>query len=497
LSNRNADLSALAAGQDRNEGLRELIALFCLDLCTKEKPDPLQAACLVRDYLETYSEPLPYQEMVMSGLLDAIRTPDDAVRLKDRLWLERFRSELTDQWLKRLEARAYPETMLDGQHCDPVTLTIAGALERATYIKGALWRGHCALAYELICDFAAALDQCPVVHNFPELADLCAQRNLRTFNTRLYEAGKGSDDSAYFQGQKGKMMLCEFLARGEEASTIEDHHVDYFKQLGRCMSGLDGEVISRELLDVPEPDRAELLRNPKTRHLLRLTGYPAIVAEIVGDEQKANDRIMNSLKQLQAEGFIFSDFAGEKPINIFRPGSPSHQSINLLLELAEAAVLTTSLGNWAAGVVQYLSTQLLTPDQVKKAIALCDDIRSTVQFSPDPTLSTTLDAVKALTDAAKFENNAEAVFLDRLQKLKDAGIVFSGDPLTTKETESIEVEGGVFGEETVDMLLDLAEAAVKSQGWTNWAIGVLSFLSDRVLADDQMNRAVSIRRRIR
>jgi hypothetical protein len=293
-------------------------------------------------------------------------------------------------------------------------------------------------------------------------------------------------------------MLCE-LSRGKEASTIENHHEDYFSYLGSCMKGLDGEVILRELLDLPEAERAELFRNPKTRHLLRLTGHPAIVDKLVKIEVDAHGDFGDKLKKLLAMGFEFAGFFGEKPIEISQPRPPSPETVDLLLDLAEAAVLSTSFVNWATGVLNYLSTQLLLPYQAERAIALFDPVRSAVRFNPDKLFVATVSNVEMLTgDAAKrkFEQNAETVFLDRLQKLKDAGIVFSGDPLTTKETESIEIEGGLFGKETVDMLLDLAELAVNSQGWTNWAVGVLSFLSDRVLEDDQLERAISLRRRI-
>jgi hypothetical protein len=494
LTDRDVDLSALAAGRGHDEKRRELDALFCLDLCTKEKPDPLQAAWLVKDHLNRREEPLPYQEMVMSCLLGAMRSPDDAPRLMKIMRLGM--TQATVEWSKRLSAKEWLALMPGGPYLDPGTLTISIANDRADYIERILEK-HCALAYDLICDLAAAMDQRPDLQADSKLAKLCALTDLGKLNIKLYEEGEGGD-SAYFEGQKGKLMLCE-LSRGKEASTIENHHEDYFSYLGSCMKGLDGEVILRELLDLPEAERAELFRNPKTRHLLRLTGHPAIVDKLVKIEVDAHGDFGDKLKKLLAMGFEFAGFFGEKPIEISQPRPPSPETVDLLLDLAEAAVLSTSFVNWATGVLNYLSTQLLLPYQAERAIALFDPVRSAVRFNPDKLFVATVSNVEMLTgDAAKrkFEQNAETVFLDRLQKLKDAGIVFSGDPLTTKETESIEIEGGLFGKETVDMLLDLAELAVNSQGWTNWAVGVLSFLSDRVLEDDQLERAISLRRRI-
>ena len=494
LTDRGVDLSALAAGRSHDEKRRELDALFCLDLCTKENPDPLQAAWLVKDYLIRGEEPLPYQEMVMSCLLGAMRSPDDARRLMKKMGLGM--SHATVEWSKRLSAKEWLALMPRGPYLDPGTLTISIANDRADYIERILEK-HCALAYDLICELAAALNQRPDLQADSKLAKLCALTDLRKLNKKLYEE-REPGDSAYFEGQKGKLMLCE-LSRGKEASTIENHHEDYFSYLGSCMKGLDGEVILRELLDLPEAERAELFRNPKTRHLLRLTGHPAIVDKIVRIEVDAHDDFGDKLKKLQAIGFEFAGFFGEKPIEISQPSPPSPETVDLLLDLAEAAVLSTSFVNWATGVLNYLSTQLLLPYQAKRAIALFDPVRSAVRFNPNKLFIATASNVEMLTgDAAKrkFEQNAETVFLDRLQKLKDAGIVFSGDPLTTKETESIEIEGGVFGKETVDMLLDLAHAAVTSQGWTNWAVGVLSFLSDRVLEGNQLKRAISLRSRI-
>ena len=280
---------------------------------------------------------------------------------------------------------------------------------------------------------------------------------------------------------------------------MENYHELHFEHLGTCMKGLDGEVILRELLDFPESDRAELFRNPKTRHLLRLTGHPELVSELMKVDIDANDDFQDRLKRLHDARFEFSGFFGEKPIEISQPRPPSRKTINLLLDLAEAAVRSELFVNWATGVLNYLSTQLLLPYQVKRAIALFDPIRSAVRSNPDKLLVATISDVEMLTGNAarlKFKRNAETVFLDRLQKLKDAGII---DPKLAKESETVEIVGSVFGAETVDMLLDLAEAAVL-EGRCDWAVAVLEFLSDRVLADDQddqMDRAMSIRRRIR
>lgn len=198
LTDRDVDLSALPLPRGRDETRRELIALFCLDLCTRENPDPLQAACLVRDYLNYEEGPLPYQEMVMSCLLGAMRSPDDASRLMKRLLP--VRSQATNQWLKRLAAKQWLTVMASGP------FKCSSAQDRAVDIKRILAQEHCALAYDLICDLATALDQHPDLKKDPKLAKLCALRDLDKFNIKLHAKGEDSD-SAYFKAQKGKMML--------------------------------------------------------------------------------------------------------------------------------------------------------------------------------------------------------------------------------------------------------------------------------------------------
>jgi hypothetical protein len=492
LTDRQVDLSALPPPQGPDETRRELVALFCLDLCTRENPDPLQAACLVRDYLNHEEGPLPYQEMVMSCLLGAMRGFDDAPPLIIKLLPGCSQAK---QWLKRLEAKQWLAQMAGGPCCDPGTLTISDAIYRAGYIKRILESEHCALAYDLICDLAAALDQRPDLKGNPKLAKLCALRDLDKFNIKLY-VKSGWSDSAYLKSQMGKMMLRELLSRGKGETELGHHHEDWFAHLGKCMKGLDGEVILRELLDFPESVRAELFRNPMTRHLLRLTGHPELVSELVKVDIAANDDFGDKLKKLHDAGLEFSGYFGEKPIEIFQHRPPTSETVDLLLDLAEAAVRSTSFVNWATGVLSYLSTQFLLPHQVKRAIALFDPIRSAVRFNPDKLFVATVGDVEMLTgDVAKgkFERNAETVFGDRLEKLKRAGILH---PKLPEESETVEIIGVVLEAETVDMLLDLAEAAVL-EGRMNWAAGVLAFLSDRVLADDQEYRFMDIRQQTR
>jgi len=486
LENRRVDLSAVPAGRNPEDRRQELIALFCLDLCTREKPDPLQAARLVDDHLVLVNATLPCQEMVMSCLLETIRVPDDAFRLHKHLGLSIFSSDMRKTWAKRLEVRSKMATMPGGPTCDPSALMLPVVVHRKFLIDDFLANEHCEIAYELICDLSTALDRRPDLLDL-ETRDLCALRDLSKFTIKL-STDERLGKYPHFTGQVGKMMLRELLANSDDPSTIADHHLALFRRLQTCMNGIDGEVIARELLDFPEAELAALMRNDKARHLLRMTRYPALADRFAKIEGEANELILRRLKALQKRDLAFSNFEGDVPLAIIPLRSVRRGTVNRLLDLAEAAVLTTGLVNWSVGVLQFLSTELLSPRQVKRAVALCDRVDMAIRYNPDSAVGNNADPPKE-----RFLRNAEVVFLDRLKKLKDSGIVIPADPLLTNETDTVEIDGGIFGAETVDLLLDLAQAAVNGTGWTNWAVAVLQFLSDRVLLGDQLNRAELIR----
>jgi hypothetical protein len=94
----------------------QLIALFCIDLCTKQPPDPVMAAQLVYEYLNhpgsnEQSQAMPYQNEVMAHLCSVIRTVDDARRMKGHLTvgLDVLMSPQAREWLKPLDAIAFVE----------------------------------------------------------------------------------------------------------------------------------------------------------------------------------------------------------------------------------------------------------------------------------------------------------------------------------------------------------------------------------------------------
>jgi hypothetical protein len=94
----------------------------------------------------------------------------------------------------------------------------------------------------------------------------------------------------------------------------------------------------------------------------------------------------------------------------------------------------------------------------------------------------------------KIEERAYEVFCDRREKLEKAGVKFSGKPLNYNSIDII--DDSPIGDWTVDTMLDLAEAAVMCAGRIQWAVGVLQFLPERILSDDQVARAVALRDRI-
>lgn len=85
------------------------------------------------------------------------------------------------------------------------------------------------------------------------------------------------------------------------------------------------------------------------------------------------------------------------------------------------------------------------------------------------------------------------MFCDRRQRLEEAGVIFSGEELNLEEPFQI---AGPIDDLTVDMLLDFAEAAVMCAGRIQYATGVLQFLSEQDLSEDQMEKASALRDRI-
>ena len=84
-------------------GFDRLQELFCLVLCHRPKPDPLQACKIVLYRL--HSTPTDCRSMVMTELCKLATTPEDAVRFKAHL-ISAGRPPLAEKWLGRLDLRA-------------------------------------------------------------------------------------------------------------------------------------------------------------------------------------------------------------------------------------------------------------------------------------------------------------------------------------------------------------------------------------------------------
>jgi hypothetical protein len=125
---------------------------------------------------------------------------------------------------------------------------------------------------------------------------------------------------------------------------------------------------------------------------------------------------------------------------------------------------------------------------------LPDDVRSEVLIDPT-TRRQLLMAFPALEKVtAQIEGNAIDVISDRMKQLQRRGIIFPDQfPFGN---HPVEIVGAVVDSASIDLLLELGEVAVLCTGYVNWATGVLQFLSDRVLDDDQIERAVALRNRL-
>jgi hypothetical protein len=101
---RGIDLKALGILSNYNKD--SLRSLFCIDLCTREKLDPLQAGRIVVRYLKDMEKPLPYQDKVMDCLCAMIETPEEAERAVVALVgsLE-SQSPVVEAWLMPLRDR--------------------------------------------------------------------------------------------------------------------------------------------------------------------------------------------------------------------------------------------------------------------------------------------------------------------------------------------------------------------------------------------------------
>jgi hypothetical protein len=98
--------------EGKASGFGRLEELFCLILCHRAMPDPLQACRIVyREFCRTppYGRIGDHQWMVMTELCKLVRTPADAKRFKAELMKMKMpypRGSVAQKWLGRLDLRA-------------------------------------------------------------------------------------------------------------------------------------------------------------------------------------------------------------------------------------------------------------------------------------------------------------------------------------------------------------------------------------------------------
>jgi hypothetical protein len=210
--------------------------------------------------------------------------------------------------------------------------------------------------------------------------------------------------------QTGKMVLRELLKLENNTEAVLDRHVTVFEKIA-ALGKDDPKATICELLDLPKAVRGALLQDPKARQLLLMVDPD--IAKFFGQiELNANDVFLDRWQRLQQQGFTFTfpgDFPfGDEPVEIVAGGTVDHAAVDLLLELAEAAVHCTGYVNWVTGVLRYLSERVLDvddlrQDQLARAKALRNAIQMAVRFHPDPQVAAQFDTIKALTDEAVAE----------------------------------------------------------------------------------------------
>jgi hypothetical protein len=101
------------------------------------------------------------------------------------------------------------------------------------------------------------------------------------------------------------------------------------------------------------------------------------------------------------DGLEQSDQPDQLEILARSPYTPiSADSIDLFLDLADAATYCAGQVNTAIGVLKFLaSREELSDKQKQRIIALCDQIKMAVRFDPDPKIAESFDSVVEKTDA--------------------------------------------------------------------------------------------------
>jgi hypothetical protein len=197
----------------------------------------------------------------------------------------------------------------------------------------------------------------------------------------------------------GAMVLQDIATIDNNSSELEPYQIFVFEAIASKV--IFDEHALEKLLDLPGIVPGDLFQNPKARKLL-LIAFPDLRKKVFEPiEGRAYDVFCDRRQRLEDEGVVFSggELDWEKPFEIIA-GPIDASTVDKLLDLAEAAVLCAGRIQYAAGVLQFLSEQVLDDDQIERAVKLRDRIQMAVRFDPLPELAATFDTVKTLTDDA-------------------------------------------------------------------------------------------------
>jgi hypothetical protein len=277
---------------------------------------------------------------------------------------------------------------------------------RLTGISALAFAGHCEAAYKLLCDLPSTTKPRDVgltdrQKNLLAMRQQPKAQRLRSFTEWLCIAQNLLHAEYRFAVQNGKMVLRELMKLESDTEAVLDRHAMVFEAIAaHCQYKRARNAAITELLDFPRAARAALLLNPEARQLLWMVD-PDIAKVFDAVERNASDVFDDRLQRLQQEGFTFDGITfGDEPVEIIDGGVVESASVDLLLELAEAAVHCTGYVNWVTGVLQFLSERVLEDHQIARAAELRDLVQLAVRFHPDHEVSRQFETIRSLTDSA-------------------------------------------------------------------------------------------------
>jgi hypothetical protein len=241
-----------------------------------------------------------------------------------------------------------------------------------------------------------------VDHHAPACAQTSGSAQLDHF-VRLLCLDERIVSSWEFQCQVGRIVLRELATSENNASALKLHHVilfDRFAEFRRLFPDL-AKPLLRELLDLSAADRVSLFRSPKARKLL-LIAFPELRRVFERIEQHDYRVFRDRRHELEDKhGFHFGGQPmSNAPISVTCSGPVDFGTIDLLLDLADAAAMCAGQIGWAIGVLQFLSDRVLDDAQFGRAKALHNLIQMAVRFDPDELVAATFRAVRTQTDNA-------------------------------------------------------------------------------------------------